>query len=1499
MLNNSRFLKTIKAIDNASGHLIIIKILIKPSNSTSNYNLDLQQLIELLAKESSLLSQYNNILPWHKIIETDRAGYLIRQLMKTNLYDRLSLRPFLEPIEKAFLTFQILKIIDNLHNKLHICHGDLKLENFMVTSWNWIMLADFANHIKPTYIPEDNPNQYSFYFDTSDRRLCYIAPERFYKSKSGNRPVEHIDESGKFNGKSQLTNEMDLFSMGCAIAELYLDGEPTFTLSQIFKYIRKEYFPDLSTIHEEHIREIITQLIHHSPKDRPHADTILNNYRDKCFPGFFYDFLYDYMTELNNLDLFAVPAGNDNLSSSDLKIDWIYNSYDKIAEALQFKYVKDDGISTYESTKFVPMKLNLKGMPKNYEIKPTSSTIEYNDLQQASLIILNLIFSLMKSLKQPLSKIKACELIVALSERINDDCKLDRCLPYLCNLLDEYIDSTSSIYQPNTLQSNLSENLSSSSEVACIALASITTLLMSCSYISPINVLVFPEYLLPKLQTLIGIFPQSDDKTLIKIKLAACLPYLANISKKFWMMSKSFKTDVLKDFNSRLISKPSEIDNTNFQDSYDTFNVGKDQLDSDFEHLCSILLTDSNPMVKISLVSNILPLCHYFGVEKTNDIILPHLITYLNDSNYELRLTFLSSILKIGPYVGVLSFEQYILPLLIQTLGDLEQFVILKVLEIFHYFVENRIINPKSDFNALSIYKELLSSSISLLLLPNEWIRQSVISLILAISDNLLDADKYCFLYPIVKRYLVYDLNIITWNTLYPSITKPLSKQIYELAVTWALNATNKSLFWQEKSFSVFSDLNKNKLTANILPFTKDMGKSVYIPKAKKDFFLLNNGTSNIPISPEDKQWVLKLRSVGLNDRDLWKVFILREYIYHANKNSSTLSLKNEHELPKEVNITPRNVFFEVCYKSEPFSTSKTAETNIESVDSFTKVRREEEYSKGLNSLILPNFRRAKVSLQTVQANVFGELETGHDYLSNSSSNHHHHVHSTNNSNSSHKVFSVNKQKIITANMKHSYTGYNPFILNYLHNIKFEPTLDSFSEFGNLIKPLKSLTRKVSDWKPQGICVAHIDTNSEENISGINCLAVSPSSEFVITGSENGTVKLWDAFKLEKNITAKRASLLVKLDSPIVNLKFIPNRFVFLVTTIDGNIRIFRIDVTRGKNKKITKYVRLALIRNYCLDRDEDGYFTKIEYSISSQHSLIVGTTSTSKIIGLELVKMEKEFELQNPPIFGCATTFIIHHNLSWILVGTNKGILCLWDLRFKILLKSWKLNANNDPSNLSTIRKLILMPTDFFIDKELEYISYFVMIGGTKESDISLWEIPSFECRETFSSNEIKPKVKLFSLEEIEVPKEPEIELIFSDLSMDIDDEQEKDKSMTALLCFDHYSTYYYLSATWDRRLILWNILETEKSVSLNNKNAVTFNKSKVNLTLKLNYERINYDKEPKALSDNSKLRNIALEQIETVKSHQDTINDISFINSPYEMIISADRSGIINVYK
>ncbi|RLV96553.1 putative serine/threonine-protein kinase VPS15 [Spathaspora sp. JA1] len=1344
LLSNSRFLKTIKAIDKSTGELVIIKLLIKPS--TSSFNIQLQGLTEFLVKQSITISPMVNVCCYSKIIETDRAGYLIRQMIKTNLYDRLSIRPFLEPIEKSFITFQLLKLVNQLHS-LNIHHGDLRLENCLITSWNWILLSDFSNMIKPTYIPMDNPNQYSFYFDgSSNRRICYLAPERFYKGNLHKHANDDDVDEGLV--KETLTDAMDLFGLGCIIAELYSDGQPTFTLSQLFKYIQGEGIVDLSYINEVNIVKLVLKLLKLNPNERSTARELLDEFYNVCFPEYFYTFLYEFMEGLNT-----------RKGSSDDKIEYIYDNFESISKALHFEYSENNNEEEHFPSP-IPMKLNLPTMPYNYSIQVKTPQQQ----SEPALIILNVICSFCKTSIHVDSKLKAIELILTFSEQISDECKLNRSLPYLFSFIDEYVE----YYQ----QQQSPEESHISSKVVCNTIHAITTLLLTISYITPINTLLFPEYLLPKLYNLLVLKLDPISKKMISCSIATCLPYLSIISQKFWIMSKTF-------------ANPPEQ-----QLSFEKFKT-----------ITLILLTDSESSVKCNMLVNILPLCQFFGADKTNDIILPHLISYLNDhTNHELRLIFLQCVVEISPFIGIISFEQYLLPLLVQTLKDNQEMVILKVIQVFHIFIKNKFIINKW------VYNEILINSIGLIIHPNQWIRHSIINLIIAINDNLTNvADSYCWLYPILQPYLTYDITVIDWNSLYTSLTRPITIKIFEMSRDWS--RSKRSLFW----------------------------KTVVKPIEK-----------NPTLSHEDKQWVIKLKSIGLEEKELWKINKLQEYIRHSHAQPPEIDYKfNNPQL-----ITPRNIFFDITYKSEPMIKSRTRQQQIDI-----------EPAKHSGSFLSP---KVTASIQTMETNVFGELDgiVSHSRRRSSSAN----------GNIPSRVFSINNSKIITTNIRHTYSGNNPYIINYLNGINLTPSLSDFPEFGSVNRKKSSKDQ----FKPKGNLVGHL---KDDEIDAITCIEAVDTFEFFIIGYESGIIKLWDSFKMEKVINSKNYQLSMELASEVTCICVIPDRFVFVACTKDGQIRVYSVEVNRNKNRKIVRFVKFKLLRQI----DIEGYVVQAKIS----NNFLILVDSNSKILMYDVITMEKVKQLQNPLVHGIITSFIVDTKTrTWIVIGTNQGVVSLWDLRFNLLVKSYQLKyeINETISNVKSIKSFELV-------KQGEELTIAVNIGGETSHTIVLLDIPSFECKTILRVDQGESSlVERYFMEAI--PKEIQMnEDLFKDLTIT---RNKKPTKQNEIMCI-RANLNYLICATYDKRIILWNLTDTSESCSISSQFQSRFVQRNVKGTTII-------DEKLQTLNHSGDLE----EEIQssvwndgTTKPHLDVIKCLNYLYEPFEMILSGDRSGVLNLYK
>lgn len=209
-LGSTRFFKVARAKHREG--LVVVKVFAiqDPSLPLTAYKQELEEL-------KIRLHSCQNCLPFQKTSLMEKAAILFRQYVRDNLYDRISTRPFLNGVEKRWIAFQILNAVDQAH-KAGVRHGDIKTENVMVTSWNWVLLTDFAS-FKPTYLPEDNPADFNYFFDTSRRRTCYIAPERFvdgsmFTSESDqNTPLVDLTNNNQ-RSRGELRQAMDIFSAG-------------------------------------------------------------------------------------------------------------------------------------------------------------------------------------------------------------------------------------------------------------------------------------------------------------------------------------------------------------------------------------------------------------------------------------------------------------------------------------------------------------------------------------------------------------------------------------------------------------------------------------------------------------------------------------------------------------------------------------------------------------------------------------------------------------------------------------------------------------------------------------------------------------------------------------------------------------------------------------------------------------------------------------------------------------------------------------------------------------------------------------------------------------------------------------------------------------------------------------------------------------------------------------------------------------------------------------
>lgn len=1394
-LASARFMKSIRA--RSQQGFVFVKAVMKPYSA-----FQVQEYVKQITEERNILADIPNALGYQRIIEVGSGGFLVRQYMFSSVYDRMSTRPFLEDIEKKWLSFQLLCAVRDCHAR-NVYHGDIKTENLLVTSWNWLYLTDFSSSFKPTYLPEDNPADFSFYFDTSSRRTCYIAPERFTTANSG-------EQQGGINWA------MDIFSVGCAIAEIFLEG-PIFNLSQIFKYRAREYSPEhthLNKIEDPEIRAMILNMIELDPEKRYNAEQLLSFYRSKVFPEYFYSFLHQYMLDLSRSATAAKPIGLDmaSLGECDEKIDRVYYDFDKISFFLGY------GPSPPSRQSRSPLTLRSNNKAKLQDSDPA--------LYDGSLLFLTLVVSSMRNTARAAARLKACDLLVAFAERVPDEAKLDRILPYVVGLLAD-----------------------GSDVVKASAIHAMTSILEMVEVVSPINAYIFPEYIFPRLRQFV-LGPSNEPSVLVRSAYASCLASLALSSSRILDMVHAIRAD------GRLpaLREDDWAPESSYHGLYD---VARAELTPHFEESTIALITDPEPSVRRALLGSVSRLCVFFGSSKASDVILTHLNTYLNDKDWILRCSFFEALVGVASYIGTASLERFILPIMVGSLTDAENFVVEKVFRSLAWMAALGLLQKSTTWELVSIAARFLAH-------PSIWVRESAVQFIVLSARYITPADQYCIVLPIIQPFLKTPVHVLTEERILDNLKRPLPRTVFESALSWAARKGN-SLFWTAASRDEALTLSDPSAPQNPSALSKRL--LTRIPPSHKD--------------KDDQSALETLRNLGMSPEDETKLLALREYILRVSKHKPSEDLEERYKMLNDIialssiDVTPQTVFFDHREafretRSRPTSTAQRktrmnerhtladalldASTSIDEraarqippssgsgaatpalkpIDIGTRkpttnppdrgpaisVSRASTSSRpsvlqadgspggtdrlslrhgssplelrhrnsGLNLMNRTDSAKADAEISTISENAFGKVDGPLHRKSTKTSNLSVAANVSGESGSVSPRSGGARTPVYEPN--HTYTGTDTNVLRLLETHFVENFPVDQMDFGGTrpsadtrapIKKATDITQQSSGkapqqehgyrtepWRPSG----QLLTQFSEHTAAINRVCAAPDHAFFVTASDDGTCKVWDTIRLEKNVTPRsRYTHRHAVGAKVKSLCFIDSSHTFLSGADDGSIQAVHIDYRSVDGGESSRYGKPSLVRDYQIpsrqstqtaeDQGDGSASSSPEYAVwlyhyrtQSSQSILLAATNKCRTLAIDMKNMEIIHSMDNPIHHGTPTTFCVDKKHHWLLLGTSHGILDLWDLRFKLRLRGFGIQTD------SRIDRVLLHPSKGH--------GRWVMVSAGGE--ISVWDVEKLICREVFRPGTFKSRSRKSGPYEAWNPDEENSEKILSRFAQEL----------------------------------------------------------------------------------------------------------------------------------
>ncbi|NWT39178.1 PI3R4 kinase, partial [Chroicocephalus maculipennis] len=1154
-LGSTRFFKVARAKHREG--LVVVKVFAiqDPTLPLTSYKQELEEL-------KIRLHSAQNCLPFQKATLSEKAAMLFRQYVRDNLYDRISTRPFLNNIEKRWIAFQILTAVDQAH-KSGVRHGDIKTENIMVTSWNWVLLTDFAS-FKPTYLPEDNPADFNYFFDTSRRRTCYIAPERFVDGSMFATELENMRDpstplvdlaNSNQRTRGELKRAMDIFSAGCVIAELFTEGVPLFDLSQLLAYRNGLFSPDqvLNKIEDRSIRELVTQMVHREPDKRLAAEDYLKQQRNNAFPEIFYTFLQPYMAQF----------AKETFVSADERILVIRKDLDNIIH-------------------------NLCGHDR-------TEKAEGETKENGLVILVSVITSCLQTLKYCDSKLAALELILHLAPRLSVEILLDRITPYLLHFSNDSVP-----------------------RVRAESVRTLTKVLALVKEVPRNDINIYPEYILPGIAHL-----AQDEATIVRLAYAENIALLAETALRFLELVQ------LKNLNMENEPNGEEMDETSHpSDNYDTELQALHEM---VQQKVVTLLSDPENIVKQTLMENgITRLCVFFGRQKANDVLLSHMITFLNDKNdWHLRGAFFDSIVGVAAYVGWQS-SSILKPLLQQGLSDAEEFVIYKALNALTCMCQLGLLQKPHIY-------EFACDIAPFLCHPNLWIRYGAVGFITVVAQYLNIADVYCKLMPYLHPFITQPIIQIDKEIVLLSVLKePVSRSIFDYVLR---SKDITSLFRhlqmrQKKRNGALPDCPppEDPAIAQLLKKLLSQGMTEEEEDkllALKDFMLKSNkAKANIVdqshLHDSSQKGVIDLSALGITGRQVDLVKTKQEPDdKRARKHVKQDSNVNEEWKSMFGSLEPTNV-------SQPIPKGHGQTTDPEAIQAGKPLR--SESSAGICTTL-------SSSPQASDGTVVQPRKPTIQVLSSTASP------------------SAHQLRITTCKTE----------LQQLIQQKREQSPDFMVLFS------------LAGWRPKGLLVAHL----HEHKSAVNRIRVSDEHSIFATCSNDGTVKIWNSQKMEGKTTTTRSILTYsRIGGHVKTLTFCQGSHYLAIASDNGAIQLLGIEAS-----KLPKSPKIHPIQSRSLDLKDDGCVVDMHHFNSGAQSVLAYGTVNGSLVGWDLRSSSNAWTLKHDLKLGLITSFAVDIHQCWLCIGTSNGTMACWDMRFQL-----PISSHSHPSK-ARIRRLLMHP--------------------------------------------------------------------------------------------------------------------------------------------------------------------------------------------------------------
>jgi len=801
-------------------------------------------------------------------------------------------------------------------------------------------------------------------------------------------------------------------------------------------------------------------------------------------------------------------------------------------------------------------------------------------------LLVSLFCSLLRNTKTPSSKCACIRLLCESGMYCDDERKMQQILPYLLSMVNQ-----------------------SSTIVRSMALSALATILKSVESLPESEEKVFSEYIFPSLALLC-----SDPEEMVRVHFASELPKLIEVACRLLRIP----------LQHTRAAQPAE--------DGDQAGERKGDRQTRMTHLAVLKKEVSKILIDLTTgghstsatmqatMQNFECFCDFFGVQETNNLLLPLFITFLNHSDWHVRRDFFKQLPIVCRYTvprnklgNVKVLESFLIPCVEQAFLDPEPEVLSSCLSCLCRLVESKSIGTNAyvleKITLLGLVEKCkpflggvqhqegqqhprqvsLQNQISLQSIPIQVFVSSV-KLVAACARRLSQVDIYAHLLPRLK-----DVN---WSVECPNLRDEMC--IFDCLGMQNVRLENRKLNMRQHP--------QQNASGNVQDSRLSPGIAIY-SVAKSDF-----------LSTPEQSMHTAVR---------------------------TGALQNHSTLKKVLH-------------------SSAAEVQRQSMDDNVAQRGP---SASISMLNESNFFGRNGNQQKVEKNARGSTQ-----------------------NAQSAVHQRNISDAVVDALSTGVSGHaNPRSYTYT-------------------------------WQPQGILISHL----AEHKRAVNKLSISEDNFFLTSASDDGTCKIWDCRKLEKDISFKSRLTYSKQGGRILSCaSLLQSKQSVASASSDGSVHLWNVEYVTRQGLP-DQYTGITRIGNACdagtSAKGSEG--AALGLSVCDEN-VICYATEHGSIHGYDHRQGKDAWTLSLAPSLGMLRSMFCEDlKQTWLATITNVGVVSLFDLRFSMCAKQWQHPHRRDIH--------AMVPYNDLMENDSNSENCRVLISAG-EHETAVWNIFEGRCEQIF----------------------------------------------------------------------------------------------------------------------------------------------------------------------